>query len=108
MDWLLLVLILAFTFWSFQMVIVYRRQIERYDEQTAQVVANTSEVIAQLEKYEADHAEKKEELDTLRKEMEGMDSKEKEMGEKIKTLKGVNDGRRPTRFRLDNVDPSGS
>ena len=107
MDWLLLVLILAFVFWSFQMIIVYRRQIQRYDEQTMQVLANTDEVVAQVEKYEADHAEKKEELDTLREQAESLDRKEKEVGEKIKSLKEAGDGRRGSRFRLD-ADPSGT
>lgn len=107
MDWLMLVLILGFIFWSFQMIIVYRRQIERYDDQIAQVQTNTEEVTGMVEKYEADHAEKKEELDTLRQEAEGLEKKEKELGEKINTLKQAGDSRQPTRFRLDNVDPSG-
>jgi hypothetical protein len=51
MDWLLLlVLILAFIFWSFQMIVVYRRQIERYDEQIRQVRANAEEISEQIVK----------------------------------------------------------
>ena len=108
MDWLLLVLILAFIFWSFQMIIVYRRQIERYDDQIAQVRVNTEEVLGQIEKYETEHTDKQEELDTLRTEAEGLDGKEKEVSEKIKSLQKAGEARRPTRFRLDNTDPSAS
>lgn len=107
MDWLLLVLILAFLFWSFQMIIVYRRQIERYDEQIRQVRANAQEISDQIVKYESDHEVKRSELEKLRLEAEGLDQQEKEVGEKIKALKSVDDPRHPTRFRLDTSDSSG-
>lgn len=106
MDWLMLVLILAFVCWLFQMVFFYRRRIEQYDAQIAQVQVNTAEVNAQVEKFETDHAEKKRELDEIRAEAEKLGEKEKEVGDKIKTLKAADSARRPTRFRLDNIDPS--
>jgi len=99
MDWLMLVLILAFLFWAFQMIVVYRRQIERYDEQILQVRENTDEVANQVSKYEEDHWKKKEELDALRQSATDLD-------EKIKELRAADSARRSTRFRLDNVDPS--
>ena len=55
MDWLMQVLILAFIFWAFQMIVVYRRQMERYDEQILQVRTNTDEIVVQVEKFETDH-----------------------------------------------------
>ncbi|MBS10425.1 MAG: hypothetical protein CME19_02330 [Gemmatimonadetes bacterium] len=98
MDWLLLGLITAFVLWAFQMIVGYRRQIERHDDQILLVQTNTEEVSSQVEKYEADHSEKKEELDNLRKQAEDLEGKEKELDEKITSLKGANEGRRPKRF----------
>jgi chromosome segregation ATPase len=107
MDWMLLVLIMAFIFWSFQMIVVYRRQIERYDEQIRQVRANAEEISEQIVKNESDHAEKRSELESLRLEAEGLDKTEKELDEEIKTLKSTDDGRLPGRFRLDPNESAG-
>ena len=41
MDWLLLGLITAFVLWAFQMIVGYRRQIERHDDQILLVQTNT-------------------------------------------------------------------
>jgi chromosome segregation ATPase len=108
MDWLLLVLTMAFLFWSFQMIIVYRRQIERYDEQIGQVRANADEVFSQVEKYEHGHAEKKAELEKMKSDTARLDTKKKELDEKIKALKSADEIRRPTRFRLDAGDSAGN
>ena len=104
MDWLLLVLIMVFIFWSFQMIIVYRRQIERYDDQIVQVRTNAEEILGQVAKYETDNADKKAELDRMRSAAEGLDQKEKELVEKVKALKSNDETRRLPRFRLDRGD----
>jgi chromosome segregation ATPase len=98
---------MAFVFWSFKMIIVYRRQIERYDEQILQVRTNAEEVFSQVAKYETGNAEKKAELERMRSEAEGLDRKEKELDDKVKALKSTDETRYPTRFRLDRGDSAG-
>ena len=55
------------------------------------MLANVDEVTAQVDKFESDQEERK-----------------AEQGEKVKSLKAADKARRPRRFRLDNIDPSGS
>ena len=83
------------------MIFVYRRRIEPYDEQIGQVQTNTEELVVQIQKYEEDHGERKEELESLRSQVDEIAAKEKEVGEKINALKQATPGRRPTRFRVD-------
>jgi hypothetical protein len=79
MNWLLLVFIMAFIFWSFQMIIVYRRQMERCDEQVRQVRAIAEEMPEQIIKCGFYHADKQSELECLRLAAEDLDQKENEI-----------------------------
>lgn len=65
-DWILLVLILFFVFWAFQMIFVFRRQLARYDEQAASLNESTAGVRAEADSYSRDNEEKRKMLEAAR------------------------------------------
>jgi flagellin len=65
LEWVYLILILAFVAWSVQMLMTYRRQIDRLQAQIDLALTNQGEVSEQAEHYENLSAEKKELLKEL-------------------------------------------
>ena len=52
MDWVFLILILAFIAWCVQILYAYRRQADRIQIQIDQVLASEAEVSEQADQYE--------------------------------------------------------
>ncbi len=100
MDWILLVLILAFVFWAFQMVVVFKRQLARYDEQVANLNNSTADVRSQADRYDRDNEEKQKELQSARDAVKAAEDREAALKGRVKGLR-KDDGRRPTRHRVD-------
>ena len=101
MEWFYLVLILAFFFWSAQMLFGYKRYADRADDQIAQTISNEKNVIEQAEGYEAQVAEKEEELKQLQDEDGTHEERQKELAAKVQELKQKETSRRPTRHRVE-------
>ena len=104
MEWFYLVLILAFFFWAAQMLFGYKRYSDRADDQIAQTISNEENVIKQAEGYEAQVAEKEEELKLLLEEDRTLEKRQKDLEAKVQELKQKEASRRPTRHR---VEPQG-
>ena len=105
-DWVYLILMLAFLTWSVQMIVAFRRQAARIEEQIAQAQASYSEVCAQAEHYEAQAEERKVELRELEQNVQQLSAREKEVQGRIISLKENDAARRPTRHRVDPKGPS--
>ncbi|MDA0749046.1 MAG: hypothetical protein O2954_21205 [bacterium] len=101
MEWVYLVLILAFISWSVQIILVFRRQSGRVDAQIAQFEATRSDVAQQAEQYENQAREKKETLQGLEQTAAELEKNEKELQTQISGLKGTDAARRPTRHKVE-------
>ncbi len=107
MDWVYLILILAFLTWSVQMVLAFRRQATAIEEQIAQAQASLDEVSSQAQRYEAQAEERKAELRELEQNVQQLSAREKGVQGQIISLKENDAARRPTRHRVDTQGPSG-
>ena len=101
MEWVYLILILAFVAWSVQMLMAYRRQVDRVQTQIDLALTNQGEVSEQAEHYESLSVEKKEQLKELEEKAEELADKEKELQAQILGLKERTGGRSPTRHKVD-------
>ena len=106
-DWVYLILMLAFLTWSVQMVVAFRRQAARIEEQIAQTEASHREVSAHAARCEAQVEEKKIELQRLQQNVQQLSAREKEVQGQIFSLKKSDAARRPTRHRVDDQGSSG-
>lgn len=106
MDWVYLVLMLAFLTWSVQMVVAFRRQAARIEEQIEQTQASLREVCAQTERYEAQAEERKAQLQELAQNVQQLSTREKKVQGQIFSLKKNDAARRPTRHRVDTQGSS--
>jgi predicted nuclease with TOPRIM domain len=99
-------LILAFIAWSVQMLVAYRIQVDRIQQQIDVAMANQGEVADQAEQHEAQAIEKKDMLKELEEKSEELASREKELKGQILGLKERTGGRSPTRHKVDAPNPA--
>ena len=100
MDWIYFILILAFVCWSAQIVMVYRRQSVRIDEQIEAARANQEGVAEQAETYEARAQELAGQLQELKEKASTLANTEKGLEAEVAKFRQQADSRRPTRFRV--------
>ena len=104
MDWVYLVLILAFVSWSFQMYFAYKRQATHIDdviEHTLRAQAETSE---EADRYEAQAQELKEKQRALEDRAAELEGKETEIQSSLVGDKENSASLRPTRHRVDGSE----
>ena len=102
MEWFYLVLILAFFFWLAQMLFGYRRYADRADDRIAQTISNEENIIEQADGYEAQVAEKEEELKQLQEEDGSLEKRQKDLEAQVQELKQKEASTRPTRHRVES------
>ena len=100
MDWILLLLVLLFAFWAFQMIIVFRRQLARYDEQVASLNESTADVRSEADRYSSDNEEKQKMLDSARDAVKAAEDRESSLKGRVEGLQ-KDDTRGSTRHRVD-------
>ena len=86
MDWILLVLTMFFVLWALQMVVVFRRQLARYDDQ-ASLNESTAEVRADADRYTRDNEEKQKELGSAKDAVQAAEEKESALKGRVEGLR---------------------
>tara|TARA_Y100000588_G_C14218740_1_gene910045 strand:+ start:498 stop:815 length:318 start_codon:yes stop_codon:yes gene_type:complete len=86
-DWILLVLIVFFVVWALQMVVVFRRQLARYDDQVASLNESTAEVRADADRYTRDNEEKQKELGSAKDAVQAAEEKESALKGRVEGLR---------------------
>ena len=104
MGWIYLVFIIAFVIWSVQILMVYKKQSERIDQQIQVAQTNQEEVTQQAEVYEARVAELATELEELKGEASDWEGKEKAIQRQLNENEERASRRNPTRHRVDRSD----
>ena len=104
MEWIYLVFIIAFVSWSVQILMVYRRQSERIDQQVQVAQTNQEELTQQAEDYEARVAELATELEELKGEVSDWEGREKAIQHQLHEHQERESIRNPTRHRVDRPD----
>ena len=107
MECILLILILAFLIWSVQILMVYRKQVDKIDTQITLAQTNREEVTAQAETYEARGEELTEKLNDLKSEVESLEKTEKGLEKEVVQFQQQAASRRPTLHRVEPTDESG-
>ena len=93
--------------WTVQIVMVYRKQVEKIDAQVQMAQDNQAEVTEQAETYEARAQELATELEKLKGEIQSLEKVEKGLEKEVGQFLQQDASRRPTRHRVEpGVDPS--
>lgn len=100
MDWIYLVLIVAFVTWSVQIYMVYHRQVNKIQAQIEQTQLNQQDVTVQAEEYEARAQELAEQLADVKSEAETLEKTEKGLEQEVNQYRDQQSKRRPTRHRV--------
>jgi len=100
LDWIYLILIVAFIVWSIQIVMVYRRQAENIELQIDATRNSQQDVVVQAEDYEARAEELTGQLADLKTESESLEKTEKGLEQEVNQYRQQNASRRPTRHRV--------
>ena len=101
MDWVYLVLVLAFIAWTFQIVFAYKRQAGRIDAMIEQAERTQAEVTEQAERHEAQAEELKTQLKQLEGRADELEGKEATLHGKITGRQDSDSSRSPTRHRAE-------
>jgi hypothetical protein len=104
LEWIYLVLIIAFGSWSIQIFMVYKKQSERIDQQIQVAKTNQEEVTQQAEVYEARVVELATELEELKGKESDWEGKEKAIQRQLSEHQERESRRNPTRHRVDRSD----
>ncbi|MDP6040152.1 MAG: hypothetical protein QGG64_16500 [Candidatus Latescibacteria bacterium] len=106
MEWIFLILILAFIIWTIQLLMVYRKQVEKIDAQIHMAQSNQAEVTEQAERYEARAQELAGELADIKGEIDSLEKTEKGLEREVGQLGQQSSARRPTRHKVEPQDDS--
>ncbi|MBT3601903.1 MAG: hypothetical protein HOE48_17435 [Candidatus Latescibacteria bacterium] len=101
MDWIYLVLIVAFVTWSVQIYLVYHRQVGKIQDQIEVTRISQQDVTVQAEEYEARALELTEQLADVKSEAETLDKTEKGLEQEVSQYREKQSSRRPTRHRVE-------
>lgn len=101
MEWIYLVLIIAFVVWSVQIVMVYRRQVSNIQTQIDVAFNSQQDVVLQAEEYELRAGEVAGQLADLKSELETLEQTEKKMEQEVNQFRQQQASRRPTRHRVE-------
>jgi hypothetical protein len=104
MDWVYLVLILAFSSWSFQMAFAYKRHAGRVDELIDQALRTQAEVDEDAQRHESRARALHEEQTSLAARVSELEGKESELQGRISGQQESDASRRPTRHRIGGSD----
>ena len=97
-------MILAFMIWSIQILLVYRKQVDKIDAQIEQVETSRAEVLEQSETYEARGEELMAALNEIKSEVEGLEKTEKGLEREVEQFQNASS--RPTRHRVEPTEDS--
>lgn len=100
MDWIYLILIIAFFIWSVQIIMVYRRQSANIELQIDATRNSQQDVVVQAEDYEARALDLTEQLSDLKTEADALGKTEKGLEQEVNQYRQQNASRRPTRHRV--------
>jgi chromosome segregation ATPase len=103
-DWVYLVLILAFVSWSFQMFIAYKRQATHIDGMIEHARRTQAETSEEADRYEAQAEELKEQQKALEDKAGELEGKETEIQSSLVGTQENSASRRPTRHRVDGSE----
>lgn len=101
MEWVFLILIIAFVSWSVQILAVYRRLREKINAQVETAQASQAETLAQAQKYEIRAEELAQELADLKGTMDGLEKTEMRLEQEVADFRHQDAQRRPTRHRVE-------
>lgn len=101
MEWIYLVLIIAFITWTVQIIMVYRRQVANIQTQIENTRNSQSDVTVQAEEYEERARELASELADLKSEADGLGKTEQGLEQEVKQFRQDTASRRPTRHRVE-------
>ncbi|MGA1196582.1 MAG: hypothetical protein ACO36I_08810 [Candidatus Latescibacterota bacterium] len=101
MEWIYLILIIAFVTWTVQILMVYRRQVDNIQAQIEIALSNQQDVAVQAEEYEARAEELAEQLADLKSESDTLEQTEKKMEQEVNQFRQQQASRRPTRHRVE-------
>lgn len=104
MEWIYLILIIAFVTWTVQIAMVYRRQVNNIQVQIDLALNNQQDVAVQAEEYEARAEELVGELTDLKSEADALDKTEKGLEQEVNQYRQQQASRRPTRHRVETDD----
>lgn len=100
MEWVYLILIIAFIIWTVQIIMVYRRQVDNIQKQIDAAQVNQQDTLKQAEDFESRAALLVEELAEIKAEAETLDKTEKGLEEEVNQYRAQQASRRPTRHRV--------
>ena len=100
MDWIYLILIVAFFTWTVQIYMVYRRQVSRIQSQIEATQISQQDVTVQAEDYEARAEELAGQLADIKSEAETLEKTEKGLEQELGQFRQQQASRRPTRHRV--------
>jgi predicted nuclease with TOPRIM domain len=101
LEWIYLILIIAFVTWTAQILMVYRRQVDNIQAQIEIALSNQQDVAVQAEEYEARAEELAEQLADLKSESDTLEQTEKKMEQEVNQFRQQQASRRPTRHRVE-------
>jgi predicted nuclease with TOPRIM domain len=101
LEWIYLILIIAFVTWTVQILMVYRRQVDNIQAQIEIALSNQQDVAVQAEEYEARAEELAEQLADLKSESDTLEQTEKKMEQEVNQFRQQQASRRPTRHRVE-------
>ena len=93
--------------WSVQILMIYRKQVDKIDTQITMAQTDREEVIAQAETYEVRGEELADKLNDLKSEVESLEGTEKGLQKAVVQFQQQATSRRPTRHRIEPTDESG-
>lgn len=100
MDWIYLVLIVAFVTWSVQIYMMYHKQVNKIEAQIELTQTSQQGVTVQAEEFEARAQELAEQLADVKAESETLEKTEKGMEQEVNQYRDQQASRRPTRHRV--------
>ncbi len=101
MEWIYLILIIAFVTWTVQILMVYRRQVDNIQAQIDIALNNQQDVAVQAEEYEARAEELAGQLADLKSESDTLEQTEKKIEQEVNQFRQQQASRRPTRHRVE-------
>ena len=105
LEWVMLILIIAFILWAVQIVAVYRRQGEKMEAHIQMAQTNQQDIAVQTEQYEERLEELSVVLDELKNKMDGLGKTERGLEQEVAQYQRQENQRRPTRHSVD-PDPN--
>lgn len=105
-EWVYLILILAFLSWCIQIAFAYKRQAARIDDMVEQAVRTQAQVTEEAERQEAQAEELKARQRAVEERVRELEGKESDLQGRLGGKQADNASRRPTRHRVDGADPT--